>query len=157
MALWQPNKKPVPETTLPNVSILIQAQTSPEGDTSMLPTFHYVVELFLLASLLITLLKCLKYKSLSEKDQFTSAYHKQWLNINLVNLMRKAKSKNETLAVAFVDLDKFKKINDTWGHDYGDKVLLAVVKAIHSVIGKTGKLVRYGGDEFIIVRHVGVE
>jgi len=117
----------------------------------MIPTFHHVVELFLLASLFATLLKCLKYKNLSEKDQFTAAYHKTWFNNNLVNLMRKAKSKNKTLGIAFIDLDKFKKINDTWGHAYGDKVLLSVVKAIHSVIGKTGKLVRFGGDEFIIL------
>jgi len=117
----------------------------------MLPTFHLVVESFLLASLLITFIKYLKYKNLSEKDQFTSAYHKHWLNVNLVNLMRKAKSKSETLGIACIDLDKFKKINDTWGHAYGDKVLLAVVKGIHSVIGRTGKLVRYGGDEFIII------
>jgi diguanylate cyclase (GGDEF)-like protein len=117
----------------------------------MLPTFHLVVELFLLASLFIAFLKCLKYKNLSEKDLFTSAYHKQWLNVNLVNLMRKAKSEKKTLGLAFADLDKFKKINDTWGHDYGDRVLLAVVKAINSVIGKAGKLVRYGGDEFVLL------
>ena len=117
----------------------------------MIPNFHYVVELFLLFLLITFLYQRWKYKHLSEKDQFTGTYHKHWLNTNLVNLMKKAKSTNKTLGIAFIDLDDFKALNDSRGHDYGDYVLLSIVKTIRSAVGKTGKLVRYGGDEFVFI------
>jgi len=123
----------------------------------MIANIHYAVELFLFVLLVISLLQCRKYKNLSEKDQFTNIFHKHWLNVNLVNLMRKAKLKNKTLGLAFLDLDNFKKINDTWGHAHGDYVILSVVTAICSVIGRNCKLVRYGGDEFILIADLNEE
>ena len=50
-----------------------------------------------------------------------------------------------------IDMDDVKLYNDTYGHGAGDKVLLAIVKAISRCIRKTDRLVRYGGDEFLLV------
>ena len=53
--------------------------------------------------------------------------------------------------MAVIDLDDFKLWNDTYGHGAGDVVLQTVVKAIRQSIRKTDSLVRYGGDEFLLV------
>ena len=56
-----------------------------------------------------------------------------------------------TAGVAMIDLDDFKVYNDTCGHDAGDMVLVTVVDAIRRCIRKSDVLVRYGGDEFLLV------
>jgi diguanylate cyclase len=53
------------------------------------------------------------------------------------------------LAVLFIDIDKFKRINDSYGHDLGDKVLLRVAKRLRSLIRDEDTVSRWGGDEFI--------
>ncbi|MFV0636207.1 GGDEF domain-containing protein [Mitsuokella sp. WILCCON 0060] len=53
-------------------------------------------------------------------------------------------------AVAMIDVDRFKTINDTWLHKAGDKALWSVARAIYSCIRKTDILLRYGGDEFLL-------
>ena len=115
-----------------------------------MPDFHYAIAI-LSVSLIVALLRCQKYKSLSEKDQFTGTFHRRWFDLNLVKFMKEAKAEDKPLGVVFLDLDNFKEINDSKGHAYGDHVLLAVVKAIRSAMGKTGKLARYGGDEFCVL------
>jgi len=65
--------------------------------------------------------------------------------------MKEAKFTTKPLGLAFIDLDRFKAINDINGHAYGDKVLLSVVQAIRSAMGKQCKLARYGGDEFCVI------
>ncbi len=57
----------------------------------------------------------------------------------------------EPIALLFVDLDHFKNINDSWGHEIGDALLLQVSKRIQSVLREEDTLSRHGGDEFIIV------
>jgi len=111
----------------------------------------YYVVAFLFASLIASLLTCRKYKTLSEKDLFTNTFHRHWFDVNLVRLMKEAKTSNKPLGLVFIDLDNFKTINDSKGHAYGDIVLLSVVRAIKAVMGKQGKLARYGGDEFCVI------
>ena len=53
--------------------------------------------------------------------------------------------------VAVIDLDDFKLFNDTYGHDGGDLVLTTVVNVIRHYIRRTDILVRYGGDEFLLI------
>lgn len=62
--------------------------------------------------------------------------------------MLEADRKNSKIAVLFFDLDKFKEINDEYGHSFGDKVLQEVAKKINSQIRKDDIVARIGGDEF---------
>ncbi|ANQ53450.1 diguanylate cyclase [Thermosipho sp. 1063] len=74
-------------------------------------------------------------------DPLTGAYNRNFLN--KMNF-------NGDCSIIFIDLDGFKKLNDTYGHDYGDKVLKKFVKLCKKSIRKEDKVVRYGGDEFLI-------
>jgi diguanylate cyclase (GGDEF)-like protein len=60
-----------------------------------------------------------------------------------------AKRQGWGLAVLFLDLDEFKSINDTYGHDLGDKVLLMVANRLQSLIREEDTVSRWGGDEFM--------
>ncbi len=63
-----------------------------------------------------------------------------------------AKRNNEKLAVLFFDVDKFKSINDNYGHDSGDKVLKEVANRINNIIREIDAFGRMGGDEFVIIQ-----
>ncbi|HEY9129222.1 MAG TPA: EAL domain-containing protein [Sulfurovum sp.] len=65
--------------------------------------------------------------------------------------IKKAKRHNEGLALFFIDLDKFKHINDSLGHAIGDRVLKAIAKRLESIIRKEDTLARLSGDEFTII------
>lgn len=58
---------------------------------------------------------------------------------------------NDQFAVLFIDLDKFKSINDTAGHDVGDLVLIEVTRRIQSFLEKSDMIARFGGDEFVVL------
>lgn len=62
-----------------------------------------------------------------------------------------AKEKNKSISVLFIDLDKFKSINDSFGHNIGDRLLLAVGRRLKSIIREEDMVARMGGDEFIVM------
>lgn len=68
----------------------------------------------------------------------------------LLTELEKTLGRGAGIAVVVIDLDKFKEVNDTKGHTEGDKCLERVVKAIGDVLGRKGRLFRWGGDEFAI-------
>ena len=55
------------------------------------------------------------------------------------------------LCVVFVDVDHFKAVNDTFGHDVGDEVLIRVAAILHELTRTDDTVVRYGGDEFVLL------
>ena len=65
--------------------------------------------------------------------------------------LRDAYNQREVLAVFFLDLDGFKKINDTLGHETGDKLLIEAGKRLQTVVSDGGTVARLGGDEFIVI------
>jgi len=67
-------------------------------------------------------------------------------------LQRPATAPARVVAVLFVDLDGFKRVNDTWGHSLGDELLVAVGRRLASTLGEEETLARVGGDEFVVVR-----
>lgn len=65
--------------------------------------------------------------------------------------LSRAKRRNEVVAVVFLDLDRFKDVNDTLGHDAGDRLLVAVAERLRGAIRETDTLARMSGDEFCVL------
>jgi len=84
-------------------------------------------------------------------DPLTKAYNRKAFEKDIENLLKKGNEKNLDIALAIVDFDDFKKINDTYGHLVGDFVLKKIVEIIKKIIGNEHKIYRIGGDEFIII------
>ncbi len=76
---------------------------------------------------------------------------KEGLRDALMNKWRRPDPRHDAMAVVFVDLDHFKQVNDTYGHAVGDEVLRSFVATVQREIRAGDKLVRWGGEEFLIV------
>lgn len=77
-------------------------------------------------------------------DPVTGVYNRRYFEDEIRNMQNSA-------GVAMIDLDDFKLCNDIYGHDMGDQVLCIVADVIKNCIRKTDKLIRYGGDEFLLI------
>ena len=84
-------------------------------------------------------------------DQLTGLPNRYLLNKRLNISLAQSKRKNFKLAVLFIDLDRFKYINDTLGHNTGDKLLIQVARRLKRILRSSDLITRLGGDEFIIV------
>lgn len=92
-------------------------------------------------------------RMLAEQDTLTGLSNRYFFDEALKNAIPKAKRDNKTLALLFLDLDKFKDINDTLGHDAGDYFLKEVARRLKKPIREGDNLCRLGGDEFAILVH----
>jgi len=88
---------------------------------------------------------------LASHDALTKLPSLRLLKDRLHMSIELANRKQSLVAVLFIDLDGFKKINDTHGHDAGDAVLQEVAKRLLSCVRKTDTAARIGGDEFLLV------
>ncbi|SHI89984.1 diguanylate cyclase (GGDEF) domain-containing protein [Desulfofundulus thermosubterraneus DSM 16057] len=93
----------------------------------------------------------LQLKDRIEHDPLTGLYNRLALYPLLNQLLREAQRKEKPLVVAMLDLDDFKVINDRFGHHAGDRVLIAAAGIIKKALRAADKVVRYGGEEFIIM------
>ena len=88
---------------------------------------------------------------LAHHDQLTGLPNRLYLAAHLPGAIEEAKRTCSMLAVLFLDLDRFKHINDSRGHETGDKLLKAVAQRIRATVRDEDVVVRMGGDEFIVV------
>ncbi|ARU60337.1 hypothetical protein CBW65_04110 [Tumebacillus avium] len=84
-------------------------------------------------------------------DPLTQLPNRVAFHESLVGAIDHAKRTGQTLAVLFVDLDHFKHINDTWGHDAGDQLLLTIVERMKGALCSNALISRMGGDEFTVL------
>lgn len=84
-------------------------------------------------------------------DALTNLPNRLLLSENLELAVSQAERSGQQVAVLMLDLDNFKYVNDTFGHDFGDRLLLAVTERIKGVIRKGDTLARMGGDEFSLL------
>jgi diguanylate cyclase (GGDEF)-like protein len=88
---------------------------------------------------------------LAHHDQLTGLPNRLFLAAHLPIAMAEAKKRKLPLAVLFIDLDRFKHVNDTHGHETGDKLLQAVAQRIKEAVREEDIVVRMGGDEFVVI------
>ncbi|HBP39045.1 MAG TPA: GGDEF-domain containing protein [Clostridiales bacterium] len=87
-------------------------------------------------------------ENVSNHDTVTSFYNRRYFLMALDRLLKEVKI-NETVVIFFIDLDRFKSINDTCGHDIGDHVLMEIARRIKAWNQYDAILARMGGDEFV--------
>jgi diguanylate cyclase (GGDEF)-like protein/PAS domain S-box-containing protein len=92
-----------------------------------------------------------KLKLVAYYDVLTNLPNRVLLADRLNHAMVQCQRRNQSLAVAYLDLDGFKAVNDTYGHDLGDNILVALSKRMKEALREGDTLSRIGGDEFIAV------
>jgi diguanylate cyclase (GGDEF)-like protein len=85
------------------------------------------------------------------EDVLTSLPNRHWIQGYLPEAIKHAEESQDSLALLFIDLDGFKKVNDTAGHAAGDELLQHAAKRLLEAIRPHDKVVRFGGDEFVVV------
>jgi diguanylate cyclase (GGDEF)-like protein len=90
-------------------------------------------------------------EKLANTDPLTGSFNRRYLNEFSIEYLRIIKRENKNLSLLMVDIDDFKNINDTFGHETGDKVIKQLVSIIKDVVRENDLIVRFGGDEFLIL------
>ncbi len=93
----------------------------------------------------------LEVARLASRDSLTGLINRNTLADNLGAELERAETLDQSIAVLFLDLDKFKEVNDLLGHHAGDRVLREVVKRMNAVAPAGSTLARWGGDEFVLL------
>lgn len=136
---------------------LLSFQQEIADKQNMLTYIIYVTFFFILLVLplwLVTYLYFNKTKKMAQTDHLTQLPNRLYC----MTLLKRKLQKQQNLACCFIDLNGFKQINDTHGHQAGDKVLQIIAKKCHGHFNRNDIFARLGGDEFIlIVNNFGCE
>ncbi len=92
-----------------------------------------------------------KIQLLSVTDELTALFNRRYLMSQLEKEIERAHRYSRYVSLLIVDLNKFKKYNDTYGHQYGDMLLQEVALFLKKSVRKPDFVARYGGDEFVVV------
>jgi diguanylate cyclase (GGDEF)-like protein len=92
-----------------------------------------------------------KLENQSIRDSLTGLFNRHFMQISLERELSRAMRRNQMLAVYMLDLDHFKRFNDTYGHAAGDSVLQAIAEIFRTSIRTEDIACRYGGEEFTIM------
>lgn len=93
-----------------------------------------------------------EFNDLAVRDSFTGLYNKRFIEQELEQNVKQAIAEQSPLTAAIVDIDHFKSVNDTYGHNAGDTVILTIVSYFQKMIHeKDAWIGRLGGDEFLLV------
>ena len=84
-------------------------------------------------------------------DPLTKLYNRRTMEISLSNALEDARANGELFSVVMSDIDFFKKINDTYGHDCGDVALVAVAEILKACVRDCDTVCRWGGEEFLLL------
>ncbi|MEA2091288.1 MAG: diguanylate cyclase, partial [Campylobacterota bacterium] len=88
---------------------------------------------------------------LASIDPLTKLYNRRYFSKASEHIFYLSKRNNSTLSIIMLDIDNFKKINDTYGHQVGDDVLVTIASALQGFIRKSDIVCRFGGEEFLML------
>jgi diguanylate cyclase (GGDEF)-like protein len=92
-----------------------------------------------------------KAKNMAMTDYLTGLHNRAYFYATGKKALDISKRTNHPISIGMIDIDNFKKINDTYGHDAGDKVLVHVANTIKKMLRRSDIFVRFGGEEFVIM------
>jgi len=92
-----------------------------------------------------------KLAELATTDPLTRLYNRRALYEHLDREFQRSQRYGNAFAVLLLDIDHFKRVNDTWGHAVGDRVLVAVSQIVRETVRQTDFVGRYGGEEFLVL------
>ena len=92
-----------------------------------------------------------RYERAAMFDGLTGIHNRRWLDETLHRLVRRVERGDASLSIALIDIDHFKGINDTYGHEAGDHVLTTVAQVLARNLRPTDLVARFGGEEFVIL------
>ena len=90
-------------------------------------------------------------RGLAFHDTLTQLPNRRLLLDRLTQALRLGRRENSYLAVLFIDLNKFKQVNDTYGHETGDQMLIEVANRLQCIVRESDTVARLGGDEFVVL------
>ena len=98
-----------------------------------------------------TILKQIQLENKSTHDKLTGVYNREYFETHYKLIINDYTKEGNLVFLSILDIDFFKKVNDTYGHDVGDKVLKQFVKIIQKSSRKDDLLIRWGGEEFLLL------
>ncbi|KNZ70670.1 response regulator receiver modulated diguanylate cyclase [Thermincola ferriacetica] len=105
----------------------------------------------LLARIEVILQRMRVFHELSMRDELTGSYNRRYFNERLTEEVHRVKRYGRPLTVAMIDIDHFKQVNDTYGHQVGDFVLTKLVEFLQNNLRKSDLVARFGGEEFVVL------
>lgn len=139
-------------------------RTDPMGDLILLMTaFFAMLQISVMAGYIGDLRKTLETRNrelneavdtiaeLVNRDELTGVFNRRWLLRKLAEECERAQRTGNSLALAMLDIDYFKQVNDEYGHPAGDQVLIRVARTIESEIRKLDHFGRLSGEEFVLI------
>ena len=94
-----------------------------------------------------------KVEDLSNVDGLTGLYNRRYLKLTLERMLMEASRTGHPLSIIMLDIDHFKRVNDTYGHKAGDDVIRFLSRTLKNNIRKVDIAARYGGEEFVVLMH----
>jgi len=94
-----------------------------------------------------------KLRESSLRDAMTGLYNRRFLEEFIDQVAKVSKRTKDSYSVMMLDVDFFKMVNDTYGHDVGDKVIVEIGKVLKENIRESDLAIRYGGEEFVVLLH----
>ena len=148
------NRKYIPELDL---YLMVEAKMD-DFTVQVRRTFYLNITVTLLLTVIITLIVLLyirkihtRLNDLATIDELTDLPNRRTFNEKLKNLLLLTKRSDYPLSMVFLDIDNFKEINDSKGHDVGDKVLQCFSELLNTTVRSSDYLARWGGEEFIML------
>lgn len=129
------------------------------GKNTLIPTFEGIKDIEVLSHSLRELVTTLTHtenslvemKNIANHDALTGLPNRVALNLYIKDIISSNKHNDQTISILYLDLDGFKRVNDSLGHDAGDEVLRETATRITKNIRDTELVVRLGGDEFLVI------
>lgn len=139
---------------LQRVVSIIGENGQPHAFSITINRFDEELSIITFSDITQTMMEHIRLEEKTIHDKLTGAFNREYFEQNIQHFIDHTQRLSNYLGIAFVDVDYFKLVNDTYGHDVGDIFLQELVNLIEIHIKNDDRLIRWGGEEFIILSHV---